>query len=61
MASFSNLRGSEALAFFSFGINKDRMFAITHQDYFNRWFQPSVEDWENASKRYFLQEGADEE
>ena len=56
MVSFSSLRGSDALAFFAFGTNNDRIFAITHQDHFSRWFQPSAAEWDDALKRYFLEE-----
>lgn len=54
--SLSSLRGRDAVVIFYFGSNNDRKFAITHQFHLNRWFQPSINEWNDASKRYFLEE-----
>jgi len=54
--SISGLRGRSAVVIFFFGTHNDRRFAITHQFHLNRWFQPSANEWSDASKRFFLEE-----
>jgi hypothetical protein len=54
--NISGLSGRDAVVIFLFGSANDRKFAISHQFHLSGWFQPSVDQWRDASKRYSLEE-----
>jgi hypothetical protein len=53
---FSKVASSERLIFFYYGAKGDQSFVVTREDYINKWYHPSADDWAAALKRFNLDE-----
>ena len=60
LSDLSKVSGNERLVIFTYEIINDSAFIITHEDFIKKWFNPRLEHWTAALKRYQLDEDEDD-
>ena len=53
---FSKAAANERLVFFYQGVKGNQSFVVIREDYINKWYHPTPDDWAAALKRYNLDE-----